>query len=147
MHANEFWFWRLLLLNHTNNRRICIPYRKTSKTSPVGLISNETRTDVAMFRTLTTLKNKREFCIENVFWSTVLTNYSIYINHFENKPPCILFKSRLEKIPISKTSPSKGLKVTDQFERCFRLMEHISVISCRNPINLYVTGELIKLSK
>ena len=39
------------------------------------------------------------------------------------------------------------LKVTVQFERCFRLMEHISVISWRNPINLYITEKLIKLSK
>ena len=31
------------------------------------------------------------------------------------------------------------VKGTVQFERCFRLMEHISVISCRNPINLYIT--------
>ena len=34
-----------------------------------------------------------------------------------------------------------------QFERCFRLMEHISVISCRNPVNLYITEKLIKFSK
>ena len=39
------------------------------------------------------------------------------------------------------------LKVTVQFERCFRLMEHISVISWRNPINLYITEKLIKFSK
>ena len=39
------------------------------------------------------------------------------------------------------------LKVTVQFERCFRLMEHISVISCRNPINLYSNEKLIKFSK
>ena len=26
---------------------------------------------------------------------------------------------------------------------CFRLMEHISVISCRNPINLYITEKLL----
>ena len=38
-------------------------------------------------------------------------------------------------------------KVTVQFERCFRLMEHISVISCRNPINLHITEKLIKFSK
>ena len=41
----------------------------------------------------------------------------------------------------------KTLKVTVQFERCFRLMEHISVISCRNPINLYITEKHIKFSK
>ena len=29
-------------------------------------------------------------------------------------------------------------KVTVQFERCFRLMEHISVISLRNLLNLYI---------
>ena len=40
-----------------------------------------------------------------------------------------------------------GVKVTVQFERCFRLMEHISVISCCNPINLYITEKLIKFSK
>ena len=34
-----------------------------------------------------------------------------------------------------------------QFERCFRLMDHISVILLRNPINLYITEELIKFSK
>ena len=39
------------------------------------------------------------------------------------------------------------LKVTVQFERCFWLMEHISVISCRNSINLYITEKLIKFSK
>ena len=39
------------------------------------------------------------------------------------------------------------LKVTVQFERCFRLMEHISVTLWRNPINLYITEKLIKLSK
>ena len=39
------------------------------------------------------------------------------------------------------------LKVTVQFERCFRLMEHISVSSCRNPLNLYITEKLIKFSK
>ena len=46
-------------------------------------------------------------------------------------------------------SVKKGniFKVTVQFERCFRLMEHISVISCRNPINLYITEKLIKFSK
>ena len=38
-------------------------------------------------------------------------------------------------------------KVTVQFERCFRLMEHVSVISCRNPINLNITKKLIKFSK
>ena len=39
------------------------------------------------------------------------------------------------------------LKVTVQFEQCYRLMEHISVISCRNPINLYITEKLVKFSK
>ena len=39
------------------------------------------------------------------------------------------------------------LKVTVLFERCFRLMEHISVILCRNPINLYITEKLVKSSK
>ena len=34
-----------------------------------------------------------------------------------------------------------------QFERCFRLMGHITVISCCNPINLYITEKLIKFSK
>ena len=38
-------------------------------------------------------------------------------------------------------------KVTVQFERCFRLMKHISVISCRNPINLYITEKHIRFSK
>ena len=38
-------------------------------------------------------------------------------------------------------------KVTVQFEQCFRLMEHISVISRRNPINLYITEKLVKFSK
>ena len=41
---------------------------------------------------------------------------------------------------------SVRLKVTVQFERCFQLMEHISVISWRNPINLYITEEPIKFS-
>ena len=39
------------------------------------------------------------------------------------------------------------VKVTVQFELRFRLMEHISVISCCNPINLYITEKLIKFSK
>ena len=39
------------------------------------------------------------------------------------------------------------LMVTVQFERCFRLMEHISVISWCSPINLYITEKLFKLSK
>ena len=43
--------------------------------------------------------------------------------------------------------PEDVLKVTVQFERCFRLVEHISVISCRNPITLYITEKLIKFSK
>ena len=42
---------------------------------------------------------------------------------------------------------SNTVKVTVQFERYFRLMEHISVISCRNPINLYITEKLVKFSK
>ena len=37
-------------------------------------------------------------------------------------------------------------KVTVQFERFFRLMEHISVISLRNTINLYIAEKLIKFS-
>ena len=44
-------------------------------------------------------------------------------------------------------APFSALKVTVQFERCLRLMEHISVIWCRNPINLYITEKLIKFSK
>ena len=40
-----------------------------------------------------------------------------------------------------------AFKVTVQFERCFRLMEHISAISQRNPINLYITEKLIKFFK
>ena len=40
-----------------------------------------------------------------------------------------------------------SFKVTVQFERCFRLMEHISFISRRNPINLFITEKLIKFSK
>ena len=39
------------------------------------------------------------------------------------------------------------LKVTMHVGRCFRLMEHISVISFSNPINLYFTEKLIKFSK
>ena len=39
------------------------------------------------------------------------------------------------------------LKVTVQFERCFLLIEYISDILCRNPINLYITEKLIKFSK
>ena len=38
-------------------------------------------------------------------------------------------------------------KVTVQFEQCFRLMEHICVILCLNPINLYIAEKLIKFSK
>ena len=48
---------------------------------------------------------------------------------------------------ISKIGDLECFKVTVQFERCFRLMEHISVISCRNPINLHITEKLIKFSK
>ena len=39
------------------------------------------------------------------------------------------------------------VKVTVQFERCFRLMEHISVVSSHNSINIYITGKLIKFFK
>ena len=39
------------------------------------------------------------------------------------------------------------IKVTIQFERRFRLMEHISVISWRNPKNLYIIEKLNKFSK
>ena len=39
------------------------------------------------------------------------------------------------------------LKVTVQFERCFQLMKHISVISCHNPTNLYITEKTVKFSK
>ena len=42
---------------------------------------------------------------------------------------------------------SGPIKVTVQFEQCFLLMEYISVISCRNPINLYILENLIKFSK
>ena len=38
-------------------------------------------------------------------------------------------------------------KVIVQFEQSFRLMEHISVISCRNPIKLYITEKYIRFSK
>ena len=47
----------------------------------------------------------------------------------------------------SKKSKIAAFKVTVQFERCFRLMENISVISCYNPINLYIIEKLIKFSK
>ena len=39
------------------------------------------------------------------------------------------------------------VKVTVQFELRFWLMEHISVISYCNPINLFITEKLIKFSK
>ena len=39
------------------------------------------------------------------------------------------------------------IKVTVQFQRCFRLMEYFSVISCCNLINVYITVKLIKFSK
>ena len=42
---------------------------------------------------------------------------------------------------------SNPIKVTVQFEQCFQLMEYISVISCRNPINLDITEKHIKFSK
>ena len=42
---------------------------------------------------------------------------------------------------------AKCIKLTVQFERFFRLMEQISVISCHNPINLCITEKLIKFSK
>ena len=54
-----------------------------------------------------------------------------------------LYKNR-DKITLSKVD---NLKVTVQFERCFLLMAHISVISSRNPLNLYITEKLIKFSK
>ena len=62
----------------------------------------------------------------------------------------------LEEVTVNNTSITEptlidkcvgSFKVTVQFERCFRLMEHISVISCRNHINLYITEKLIKFSK
>ena len=39
------------------------------------------------------------------------------------------------------------IKVTVQFERCFRIMKDISLISWRNSINLYITEKPIKFSK
>ena len=42
---------------------------------------------------------------------------------------------------------NQAFKVTVEFERCFRLMEHISVILSRNLVNLYITEKLIKFSK
>ena len=35
------------------------------------------------------------------------------------------------------------IKVTVQFEWCFQLMVHISVISRRDPTNLYITENLL----
>ena len=48
-----------------------------------------------------------------------------------------LFAGNCGKLESSSTHiRASGLKVTVQFERCFRLMEHISVISSRNTINV-----------
>ena len=82
---------------------------------------------------------------------------SMYFQQFENLK--FLFLSggachRPPKNPLQSVQPSRIWrivlilhKVTVQFQRCFRLMEHISVISRRNPINLYITEKLIKFSK
>ena len=51
------------------------------------------------------------------------------------------------KIILKFAIKNRKLKVTVQFEWCFQLMEHISVISCHNPINLFITEKLIKFSK
>ena len=48
---------------------------------------------------------------------------------------------------MHESSSRRIVRVTVQFERGFRLMEHISVISWRNPINLYITKKLIKFSR
>ena len=50
-------------------------------------------------------------------------------------------------LPVEHVENPFLFEVTVQFERCFRLMEHISVISCRNPINLFITEKLDKFSK
>ena len=63
---------------------------------------------------------------------------------FERFPQEELFESGEG---LNREKANIRLKVTVQFERCFRLMEHISVISCRNPINLYITEKLIEFSK
>ena len=49
--------------------------------------------------------------------------------------------------PVATQRHIRSVKVTVQFEPCFRSMEHISVISCCNPINLNITEKLIKFSK
>ena len=66
-------------------------------------------------------------------WSLNLKRLSLTIH-----PQCITFYNY---------EIWKWVKVTVQFERCFWLKEHISVISWRNPINLYITEKLIKFSK
>ena len=66
-----------------------------------------------------------------------------YVNQWYNGIMCGIRSLHTNR----KWDEASSLKVTVQFERCFRLMEHISVISWRNPINLYITEKLIKFSK
>ena len=61
--------------------------------------------------------------------------------------PSFLNRYEMESNKLSVCRADWLLKVTVQFEWCFRLMEHISVISWRNPINLYITKKLLKFSK
>ena len=60
-------------------------------------------------------------------------------NKYIHPKPIDLFKNMFREL---EAEIPKIFKVTVQFERCFRLMEHISIISRRNPINLYITEKL-----
>ena len=64
-----------------------------------------------------------------------------------NNKPRLGEQGSLKKILRTFGAEILILKVTVQIERCFRLMEHIAVISWHNPINLYITKKLMKLSK
>ena len=100
--------------------------------------------------------NSKLFCASLVH-TLVLLHQSFFLFTDESVNYLIWFWGRSKRCSICQTSNpqppldpplvTSAVKVTVQFERCFRLMEHISVILCRNPINLYITVNLIKFSK
>ena len=82
-------------------------------------------------------------------------NFSLHnkykIRHLVMRKWELIKQSKLQKTKIEFLSNAfnkkYGFKVTVQFKRCFWLVEHISVNLQRNPINLYITEQLIKFSK
>ena len=99
---------------------------------------------------------------QNVFWRVFLfscskMNSSAEQTYFKNFPSTILLGFQKTARSVSSDDAYAGTFIRHQwnfligylrilFERCFRLMAHISVISWHNPINLYITEKLIKFS-